>query len=248
VLVAALTAVGGAYTALAPSGHADESTPRSPGDAVAAGHDLFRRGCSSCHGLNAEGSSQAPSLVGVGAAAVDFQVGTGRMPLASFTSMAVRKQPKYSPAEISELAAYIASLGPGPAIPSNDLLDKYTSADLARGGEFFRSNCSQCHNVIGEGGALARGASAPALNQATTKQMYEAMLTGPEEMPVFPDTQLTPSQKLAIIRYIVDVNHQGHDEGGHPIGRIGPISEGLVGILVGVGACVAFAMWIGSRL
>jgi ubiquinol-cytochrome c reductase cytochrome c subunit len=247
ILVSALIALGGVYTALAPSGHADVNTPGKAGDQVAAGHDLFSRGCSSCHGLNGEGSSQAPSLVGVGAAAVDFQVGTGRMPLARFGAMAERKEPRYSPAEISELAAYVASLGPGPAIPSNDLINGYTSADEAKGGEFFRTNCAQCHNAVGEGGALARGVSAPALNQSTPKQMYEAMLTGPEQMPIFPDTELTPSMKQAIIKYLVDVNHQGYDEGGHPLGRVGPITEGLVGILVGVGGCVAFTLWIGTR-
>jgi ubiquinol-cytochrome c reductase cytochrome c subunit len=248
VLIAALTVLGGAYAALAPSGRAESSGPTQQGDPVAAGHDLFRRGCSSCPGLNGEGSSQAPSLVGVGAAAVDFQVGTGRMPLQTFGSMAVRKQPRYTQAEIEQLAAYVASLGPGPAIPSPDLLSKYTSTDLAQGGQFFRTNCAQCHNAVGEGGALANGASAPALNQATAKQMYEAMQTGPEQMPIFPDTQLKPAQKLAIISYLMDVNHKGHDEGGANLGRVGPITEGLVGILVGVGACVAFSLWIGTRL
>jgi len=248
VLIAALTVVGGAYAALAPSGRAESSGSKQQGDPVAAGHDLFRRGCSSCHGLNGQGSSQAPSLVGVGAAAVDFQVGTGRMPLQGFGSEATRKQPRYSQAEIEQLAAYVASLGAGPAIPSQDVLAKYTSTDLAQGGEFFRTNCAQCHNAVGEGGALARGAYAPALGGATPKQMYEAMLTGPEEMPIFPDTQLTPTQKLAIINYLMDVNHKGHDEGGLNLGRVGPITEGLVGILVGVGVCVAFSMWIGTRL
>jgi ubiquinol-cytochrome c reductase cytochrome c subunit len=249
VLVAALAAAGGAYTAFAPVGHAegDAATGGSSGSAVAAGHDLFRRGCSTCHGLNGEGSSQAPSLVGVGAAAVDFQVGTGRMPLQTFASMAVRKPPKYSPEEISQLAAYVASLGPGAAIPSDDLISRYTSADEAKGGQFFRTNCAQCHNAVGEGGALARGVYAPALGQATPKQMYEAMLTGPEQMPIFPDTQLSPAQKLAIINYLVDVNHNGYDEGGHPLGRVGPLTEGLVGILIGVGACVALTLWIGTR-
>ena len=249
VLVGALTVVGGAYTALAPSGRAEgNAEAQAAQDPVAAGRALFLRGCSSCHGLNGEGTSQAPSLVGVGAAAVDFQVGTGRMPLQTFGAMAVRKEPRFTPEEISQLAAYVASLGPGPEIPSDDLLRKYTSADLAKGGEFFRTNCAQCHNAVGEGGALARGIYAPALNPATAKQIYEAMLTGPEQMPVFPDSQLTPEQKLAIINYIVDVNHNGHDEGGHPLGRVGPITEGLVGILVGIGACVAFTLWIGTRL
>jgi ubiquinol-cytochrome c reductase cytochrome c subunit len=237
ILVTALAALGGVYTALAPAGHADDvNTPGKPGNQVAAGHDLFSRGCSSCHGLNGQGSSQAPS-----------QVGTGRMPLTRVGAMAERKEPRYSPQEISELAAYVASLSPGPAIPSNDLINGYTSADEAKGGEFFRTNCAQCHNVVGEGGALARGVSAPPLNQATPKQIYEAILTGPEQMPIFPDTQLTPPQKQAIIKYLVDVNHQGYDEGGHPLGRVGPITEGLVGILVGVGGCVAFTLWIGTR-
>lgn len=244
-----------AYAAAAPSGRAQDggasgSTRAGVAgkDAVAAGKDLFSRSCSSCHGLNAQGGSQAPSLIGVGTAAVHFQVSTGRMPLTQFGAQAPRKQPKFTPEQIDQLAAYVDSLGgSGPAEPADAFVDRYKDADLARGGQFFRSNCSQCHNTVGEGGALAHGAYAPSLKAATPKQIYEAMQTGPEQMPVFSDGVLTPQDKLAIVKYVTNVSQQGHDEGGHPIGRVGPITEGLVAFIVGIGGLVAFTMWIGSR-
>ena len=72
---------------------------------IAEGKEIFARGCSSCHGLNAEGAGIAPSLIGVGAASVDFQVSTGRMPMADMSQQAMRKKPVYTPEETAALAA-----------------------------------------------------------------------------------------------------------------------------------------------
>ena len=73
-----LVITGMAYAAVLP-GKADAAETVS--EDVANGRKLFLANCSTCHGMNAEGRNAAPSLVGVGAAAVDFQVGTGRMPM-----------------------------------------------------------------------------------------------------------------------------------------------------------------------
>ena len=74
--------------------------------------------CSSCHGLDAQGTSQAPSLIGAGAAAVDFQMSTGRMPAKEVGAENDRKPVTFTQQQIYDIADYIASLGGGPAIPT----------------------------------------------------------------------------------------------------------------------------------
>jgi ubiquinol-cytochrome c reductase cytochrome c subunit len=241
VVIVALSTMGMLYAALAPSGQAAQSAD----PAVERGSALFREGCSSCHGLNGEGSSYAPSLIGVGAAAVDFQVGTGRMPLQQQGPQAPRKQPRYTDKEIRDLATYVASLAPGPAIP-DFATSGYKDADLALGGELFRTNCSQCHNFAGAGGALSYGKYAPTLTAATPKQIYEAMVTGPENMPTFGDKVLTPDQKLAVVKYVKSVTAEANP-GGAGLGRVGPVSEGLVAWIGGIGILVIATLWIGAR-
>jgi quinol---cytochrome-c reductase cytochrome c subunit len=239
LIVVALGTVGMLYSGFGPA----HSAAANSNTAIQQGRQLFLAGCSSCHGLNAEGGTTAPSLIGVGAAAVDFQVGTGRMPLAQHTSQAPRKKPRYNAADTELLAAYVASLGPGPAIPTNL---NYQSADVAFGGALFRTNCAQCHNFAGSGGALTYGKYAPSLSDATPKQIYEAMITGPESMPVFGDQEITPAQKLAIIKYIRTIKTEPNP-GGAGLGRVGPVSETVVAWLVGIGGLVIVTMWIGSK-
>ncbi len=243
VVFVALGIIGAVYAALAPSGRAATNAPNA--DLVATGQRLFLQGCSTCHGLSGQGSDIAPSLVGVGAAAVDFQVGTGRMPLALRGAEAQRKPVKYNQDDIDALAAYVESLGGGPNQPNGADLD-LNGADVAEGGELFRTNCASCHNFVGKGGALAHGLYAPSLTNTTPKHIYEAMTTGPSNMPVFGDKTLTPEQKRDIIAALVDLRSQP-DPGGNGLGRIGPVPEGLVGWLAGIGILVIAAVWIGAR-
>lgn len=255
-IVVALAAVGITYALIGSTSKAAAAATEEPTSAmVAEGRQLFVEGCSSCHGLNAEGVDGAtvnnggnggPSLIGVGAAAVDFQVSTGRMPLAGPEAQAPAKTPIYTPEETAALAAYIASLAPGPAIPSEEQLD-YEGADLAEGGELFRTNCSQCHNFAGRGGALSDGAYAPSLMNATPLQMYEAMITGPQQMPVFSDGTLTPEDKQAIIKYIEEVK-TAPNPGGHDLGSLGPVTEGVFLWTAGLGLVIAVAVWIGAKV
>ena len=245
ILLAGFLLTGLAYTAVGGGARARAEDAASSTQ-VEKGAQLFRVGCSSCHGLNAQGGGQAPSLVGVGAAAVDFQVSTGRMPLAANGPQAERKTPRYNREEIEALAAYVASLAGGPSIPSADQLAGVKDADIAAGGELFRTNCASCHNFAGQGGALTHGKYAPSLKEADARQIYEAMLTGPENMPVFSDAQLTPEEKVKLIAYVEHLKHQP-DPGGFGIGRVGPIPETVVAFLVGIVACVIFALWIGAR-
>jgi ubiquinol-cytochrome c reductase cytochrome c subunit len=243
VIAGALLGVGTAYGFVTEQPGVAEAG--NPSQEVLQGKALYLQGCSSCHGLAAEGGTDAPSLIGVGAAAVDFQVSTGRMPLQQQEAEARRKPPRYTPAETAEIAAFVAALAPGPAVPSKDMYTP-TDADMALGGTLFRTNCSSCHNFTGEGGALAYGRSAPSLKNATDVQIYEAMLTGPGTMPVFGDRQLTPTQKQDIISYVQGMKAEP-DPGGFNLGRSGAIAEGLVAWLAGIGVLAGVAMWIGAR-
>ena len=244
VLLLGLVIIGVVYAAIAGGGSAaSAATPGGPSaHDIAVGQALFARTCSSCHGMNAQGTSAAPSLVGVGAAAVDFQVSTGRMPGKDFGPEMPRKPVTFTQQQIHQLAAYIASLGGGPTIPSAAQVSP-AGADLALGQQLFITDCAQCHNFAGAGGALTYGKSAPALTQSTPTQIYEAMLTGPEAMPVFSDTTITPSQKRDIIAYVTTTRAEPNP-GGFSLGRVGPVTEGLVAFLGGIAILVFAAMWL----
>jgi ubiquinol-cytochrome c reductase cytochrome c subunit len=244
LLLLALGLTGGAYATFAPSPQAEAATGFSAAS-VKEGRQLFLKNCSSCHGLNAEGSSQAPSLVGVGAAAVDFQVGTGRMPAAQDGPQIQRHRVEFTPEEINAMAAYVASLGPGPPIPDDADLD-LADADAARGGAIYRTNCSMCHNIAGKGGALSRGKYAPSLDGATAKHIYEALDTGPQSMPVFGDGTMPAQDKRDVIKYLQTTEKQS-SPGGLALGKLGPVTEGAVGWLFGLGALIACAVWLGAK-
>ncbi|MCW2580941.1 MAG: cytochrome c class, partial [Blastococcus sp.] len=186
--------------------------------------------------------NRGPSLIGVGEASVYFQVHTGRMPLVRQEADAPDKPAVFSDEEIDQLMAYVQANGGGPTLPSGDLRD----GDLAEGGELFRLNCASCHNFVGEGGALSAGKQAPSLADSNPLEIYSAMLTGPENMPVFGDNQLTPEEKRSIINYVVTIREQA-DPGGAGIGRIGPVGEGLVIWVVGIGALMFGVFWMGSK-
>jgi ubiquinol-cytochrome c reductase cytochrome c subunit len=251
LLLTGLLSTGGLYAIFSP---AEASHKVADQTQIEKGRELFRLGCASCHGLNAEGirtkngGQYGPPLVGVGAAAVDFQVGTGRMPMARPGVQAQRKKVVYSPEEITALAAYVASLGPGPAVPDKSAYDPTgaSNADIVRGGQFFKTNCTACHNFAASGGALPGGKFAPSLKGVTNKHIYEAMLTGPQQMPVFSNGVVTSDEKRQIIAYLNSIENDPK-YGGVSLGALGPVSEGLTAWLVGIGVLVGFAVWIASH-
>lgn len=211
---------------------------QDPGD-VERGRDLYLTGCSSCHGANGEGTSRGPDLRGVGAAAADFQLSTGRMPATQGDRQTQRKPPAYSPARIKDLVAYVASLGPGPPIP-----DVVTPpGDLQEGAQLYLDNCAACHSAGGIGGALSLGQDAPTLHEATPVQVAEAIRTGPGQMPVFGPETLTRKQVNSIVEY-VQYLEKPENPGGFSLGLVGPITEGLVAILIGLGALMLVSRWI----
>jgi ubiquinol-cytochrome c reductase cytochrome c subunit len=212
---------------------------------VEQGKQLFLEGCSSCHGLAAQGASDGPSLIGVGAASVDFQVATGRMPLAAPGVQAMPKMPSYNEEETAALAAYIATLGAGPAIPTDEMLDT-TNAELALGGELFRTNCAQCHGASGVGGALSEGRYAPNLMDSDAKMLYQAMVSGPQSMPVFADSTISVEEKQDIIAYVLELQ-KAENPGGASLGRLGPVTEGLFVFVAVLGMLIVAAVWIGAK-
>ncbi|MCQ4041326.1 c-type cytochrome [Streptantibioticus rubrisoli] len=243
-LLIALAATGGLYAALAPTQRAQANPAQSL--AIDQGKRLYDVGCASCHGPSGQGSHNGPSLVGVGAAAVDFQMGTGRMPAQQPGAQVPKKRPVYPQPQIDQIAAYVASLGPGPAIPNPS---QYTPGDMANGGQLFRTNCAQCHNFAGSGGALSEGKFAPELRGVSPKHIYEAMLTGPQNMPSFPDTTMPEPQKRDIIAYVTSATDPATfpSYGGLSLGWLGPVPEGLFGWIFGLGVLIAASIWIAAR-
>ena len=242
LLLLGLIATGGLYSLLAP--RAAQAAVATTDD-MTSGRTLFLANCATCHGISGQGGKIGPSLVGVGAAAVDFQVGTGRMPLAGPGVQAPSsKQVMFTNQEIASMAAYVATLGPGPSIPES----QYTNGDgnIAMGNELFKVNCAMCHNFAGSGGALTRGKYAPSLRNVTGNHIYEAMATGPESMPVFNDQNLSPTDKNDIISYLHDLD-KSKNPGGLSLGNLGPVSEGMFVWVFGLGLLVGAAVWLGSK-
>ena len=243
-LLLGLILVGLVYGALTRQGGTAQASAGSQAD-INAGKALFDATCSSCHGLDAQGTANGPSLVGAGAAAVDFQMATGRMPAKEVGAENESKPTLFKQQQIYEIADYIASLGGGPPIPDAAQVST-AGANTALGSPLFRANCAQCHGFAGAGGALTYGKDAPPLTQATATEIYEAMLTGPEAMPVFADGAISPQAKRDIIAYVLDTRTEPNP-GGLSLGRVGPITEGAVVFLGGMGFLVLIAMWITAK-
>jgi ubiquinol-cytochrome c reductase cytochrome c subunit len=252
LLMLGLFLTGAVYAAIAPK-DADATTKALPAQSIEEGKQLFLANCASCHGQNAEGRATGngdkiagPALAGTGAAAVDFQVGTGRMPLSGPMVQAPGSgEVRFSDTQIEALGAYIESLAPGPQVPSDEAVDP-TKGDAARGGELFRVNCAMCHNAAGAGGALTRGKYAPAIGDISDKHIYEAMVTGPQNMPVFNDLNISPEDKRDIITYLKYVQ-DNRSPGGFELGSLGPVAEGLFIWIFGLGAIVAITVWITAK-
>jgi ubiquinol-cytochrome c reductase cytochrome c subunit len=205
------------------------------------GRDLYLEGCSSCHGFDARGvPGQGPSLIGAGAAAADFYLRTGRMPLDQVGEQPLRAQPRYSEQEIRALVAYAGSLG-GTPIP----VVEPEEGSLSKGLELFGQYCSGCHAISGKGG-VAIGGYAPPLGESTPVQVAEAIRIGPYVMPRFSQEQLSDRDVDALARY-VELTQEPDDRGGWGIGHIGPVPEGLVAWLAALASLLLIARLVGER-
>ncbi|HWM34326.1 MAG TPA: cytochrome c [Pseudolysinimonas sp.] len=243
LLLVGLLATGGSYALFTASASAE--TTASVDALVDEGQRLFQANCASCHGLAAEGTAAGPNLHGVGAASVDFQVGTGRMPAAANGPQIEQKPVQFTDKQIAALAAYVASLAPGPGIPDPSLLTG--DGDVANGAELFRVNCAMCHNVAGAGGALTEGKFAPSLKDVSAAHIYEAMVTGPQNMPVFNDLNIPAADKADIISYLLFISDQDNAPGVVDLGGLGPVSEGLFVWIFALGSIVAITVWLTAK-
>ena len=227
---------------------------------IQEGKEIYDVACITCHGANLQGvADRGPSLIGTGEGAVYFQVNSGRMPMMSNDAQAERKRPRYTENQALALAAYVAANGGGPELVYNDKGEiaqeelrgknydgQIQAEDVARGGELFRLNCASCHNFTGRGGALSSGKYAPVLDPANEQEIYQAMLTGPQNMPKFSDRQLSADEKKDIIAFIKSTK-ETPSPGGWSLGGLGPVSEGMAMWMIGISLVAAVAMWIGSR-
>ena len=244
LLTLGLFATGGIYAATSATMASAETTPVAFESLVDEGEKLFMANCASCHGMSGEGSEAGPTVIGVGALSVDFQVGTGRMPMAASGPQAAVKPVQFTQPQIDAMAAWVASLAPGPGLPEANYYD--AEGDAAGGAELFRINCAMCHNVAGAGGALTEGKYAPHLRDLQPIHIYGAMVTGPQNMPVFNDMNLTPEQKNDVITYLKYMD-ENPSVGGFSLGSLGPVSEGLFIWLIGLGGLIAVAIWLTAR-
>ena len=243
--LAPVALLAGAVIVLAPSvlavpAVAPDRAPAQdkPFDPASAGRVMFEARCANCHGADGNGTSQGPSLLNVGAAAADFELRTGRMPFTgSPGTQATRKPPAFDEATIRDLVAFVASLGSGPAIPA-PVVDLAT---VSAGQRLFVGNCAPCHGATANGGAVGGSAIAPPLDRATPVQVAEALLIGPGQMPFF--SGFSEADRDAIVSY-VSFLQQGRHPGGFSIGGIGPVPEGFVSWVLGLGLILVIVVLI----
>jgi ubiquinol-cytochrome c reductase cytochrome c subunit len=223
-----------------------------PQSFVDAGRLLFAQTCSSCHGNEANGVGPegqptiGPNLQGVGAATVDFWVSSGRMPAADVKAVEAERRPtRLTALQALELAAWVNSLDPAvPAVPDPHLQD----ADQSVGSDLFSLNCAACHTITGSGDALAQNTNAPSLEvrSITATQVAEAIRTGPANMPRF-SGNLSDAQVRDIVSYVTGRLQHPTNPGGFSLGGVGPVAEGFVALLLGVGGLALICFWIGER-
>ncbi|MDV7244209.1 MULTISPECIES: cytochrome c [Rhodococcus] len=250
VLMMGLVSAGFLASALTPTPQVATATDDQAA-LIREGKQLYDTSCITCHGANLQGvQDRGPSLIGVGEAAVYFQVSSGRMPASRNEAQVERKPLKFDAEQTDAIGAYIQANGGGPTVVRDEngeiAQSSLRGGDIGRGSELFRLNCASCHNFTGRGGALSSGKYAPVLDPANEQQIYTAMVTGPQNMPKFSDRQLTLEEKKDIIAYIKS-SGETKQPGGYGLGGIGPASEGLAMWVVGIIAVVGAALWIGAR-
>lgn len=239
-LAVGLTAAAGIWwlSPSPPDARAAEALAATDTAVVEAGRGLYTANCAACHGAGGVGTGSGPSLIGVGAASANFYLQTGRMPLSAPNQQAIRQPPRFDEPEIAALVAYVASLGPGPAIPQ-----VASTGDLHRGWELFQANCAACHNATGAGNAIGGGYVASDLGNADPTTIAEATIIGPGAMPVFAFADAELADIAEYVRWLRDAPTPG----GAPIGEVGPVAEGFVAVAIGLPLLVLVAVFAARR-
>lgn len=216
---------------------------RAETDQLSEGQRLFEVGCSTCHGLDGQGTANGPTLEGVGPAAVDFMLSTGRMPLSNPGVQPDRQEVAFTRDQMDAIIAYVASIAPGgPEIPDV----RPDDGDLPTGAALFLANCAACHGAGASGDSVGGGEIAPSLHPADATQIGEAIRVGPGVMPRFSERTLSEADVNSIARYLLWLRDHG-DEGGLQLGRVGAVAEGLVAAVVGLGLLLLVIRLTGSK-
>jgi ubiquinol-cytochrome c reductase cytochrome c subunit len=239
-LLAAVAAAAIAQALFAPTSSVAQQA--SAGQ-VAEGRRLFEQSCASCHGPLGEGTPNGPGLTRTGPAAVDFMLSTGRMPVANPAVQPHRQQPVFSPAQIRAIVAFVGSFSTGGSpIPRVDV----AAGDVSLGQQAYAGNCAACHGSAGSGDSIGGNQIAPSLDQATPLQIAEAIRVGPGPMPRFGETAIDQRSLDSIARYLIELRREPN-HGGLGLGRLGPVSEGFVGVVIGLGLLVLVIRYTGTR-
>jgi ubiquinol-cytochrome c reductase cytochrome c subunit len=217
--------------------------------AANGGAALYATFCASCHGDRGQGSNVAPTLIGRSAVEIHFMLDTGRMPAAAPNVNEIQRTPRFSARQITQLVGYVLSFSPRRP-PST--LPRVMPGDVTSGRELFAENCAQCHGATGDGASVGSGNVAPSLAGATVFQIAEAIRAGPGVMPRFGPDVLSDREVDDVASYVTFVHTHGNipdgpNAGGFSLAHLGPVAEGLVAWLFGLGALVLFVRSIGTR-
>jgi len=221
---------------------------QTPEDTIKLGRSLYQQGCASCHGIDPAGPSNYPTVPSLkdvgGAAAVDWVLRTGRMPWRSTVGPAIeRGKPKYNPPEIRALSLYVGDAVGDTEIPTVDV----SQGDVKRGRDLYAQACAACHGMNGAGAALGGANIAPSLRDVSPLDVAEAMKIGPGVMPVFAGSDYDAAAVNSVAAYVESLKTGKDDVGGAPIGGKGPVPEGFVAWVIGLGTLILVAKWIGGE-
>jgi ubiquinol-cytochrome c reductase cytochrome c subunit len=239
-ILGAIAAAGLAQALLAPTSRAAlEATAAQ----LAEGRGLFEQSCASCHGPTGAGTADGPSLARAGPANVDFMLSTGRMPLANPGMQPRRQAPAFTPEQIQAIIAYVGSFSSGgTAIPRIDV----AAGSVSLGQQAYGANCAACHGSTGSGDSIGGNQIAPSLGAATPLQIAEAVRVGPGPMPRFGQTTVDDPTLDSMLRYLLYLRAVPN-RGGLGLTRVGPVAEGFVGVVIGLGLLLLAIRLAGTR-
>lgn len=165
-----------------------------------SGRDVYRLNCQACHGPDAKGTSQAPSLLpiaqklarGDGASTVRTRLAKGgeRMP-----ALAHLSQP-----EVDAILGYLRELGGGTATPGAMVV---ALSGPALGERIYQSNCASCHapGSAAAAGLMCQPASlAGATRRFSREQVMNLLDVGIGPMPAF--SHLNQDERDALWLYL----------------------------------------------
>lgn len=211
---------------------------------ITQGRALYATHCITCHGTDLRGTPGVPSLAHSGGAAVDFFVGTGRMPDALTTRQAMHTQAHFTQVQIAALDAYVSSratsIVPIPHVRPDEAL-------LQRGRSLFEDDCQACHGAAAQGATVGTGWIAPPLDRASPTQIGEAIRIGPGLMPRFSQQQLNARDVDALATYVRYLANDAPAYGGWTLDNLGPAAEGLIGAILGVGVLFWVIFFTGTK-